>query len=214
MSQGKTYKFFGSEFKASTAFGAPINISGITNVSPAVITTAAPHGITTHGVVRIAGVGGMVELNGSLFVVEFITTTTLRLVGVDATNYGVYTTGGTIARATMTAHCEQTNYSFDSGSTPVTEDETNCGISTNTGAPRLGEVSLGFKSAENAFQESLEASRLATTEVAFLVQVKGQTKVRYDIGFITQLTETGSSGGTWDGTAAVRLTQQRIKVNA
>jgi hypothetical protein len=212
MSKGKTYKFFGSEFRASTGFGSTRPITGATNANPCVLTVVA-HGIVDHGPVRVAGVGGMLELNGGLFIAETLTTDTIRLVGVDATNYGAFTTGGTIAPATMTAHCEQTTYAFDSGATPVTEDETNCGISTQVGAPRMGTLSLGFKSAENAFQDALEASRRAATEVAFRVQVPGQTKVRYDIGYITQLGETGSSGGTWDGSASVQLTQQRVKVD-
>lgn len=212
MSQGKTFKFFGSEFRASTGFLATRPITAATNASPCVITVVG-HGIVRHGAVRLAAIGGMLELNNRLFVAEVVTPDTLRLVGVDSTNFGVYTTGGTMAAATMTAHCEQTNYSFDSGATPVTEDETNCGISTQVGAPRLGSLALSFKSAENVFQDALEASRRAGTEVAFRVQVNGQTKVRYDIGFITQLTESGASGGTWDGTAAVNLTLQRVKVD-
>jgi len=211
MSKGKTYKFFGSQFKASTAFAAGQNITSITNASPAVIGVTA-HGILTHGVVKVAGVVGMPEINGRLIVVERITDDTLRAVGVDATNFGVYASGGTIAKATMTAHCEQTTYTHDSGATPVTEDETNCGVVTNIGAPRLGSVSLGFKSAENAFQDALEAARLSGDEVAFLVDVDGRAKVIYDVGYVTQLTDGGSAGGTWDGTAAVTLTQHRVKV--
>lgn len=212
MSKGKTYKFYGSEFKASTGFGAAQNITAATAASPCVITVVG-HGVAVgdHAVVKVESVAGMVQLNDSLYVAKGLTADTLELVGVDAAAYDAYTSGGTIKKATMTAHCEQTSYAFDSGATPVTEDETNCGISTNVGAPRMGTLSLGFKSAENSFQDALETSRRATSQVAFLVQVPGQTVARYDIGHITQLTETGSSGGTWDGTASVTLTQQRIK---
>lgn len=213
MSAGKTYKFFGSEFKLITGFGATKPITGATNANPCVLTVVA-HGIVKHGVVRVKAAGGMLEINDRLFAVERVAADTIRLVGVDATNYGVWTSGGTVEIGTATAHCEQTSYSFDSGATPVTEDETNCGVITNTGAPKLGTLSLGFKSAENAFQDAVEASRRAASEVAFVVQVKGQTKVRYDIGYVTQTGESGSSGGTWDGTASVQLTQDRIKVDA
>ena len=213
MAKGKTYKFFGSEFKASTAFGAGKNITGATNANPCVLTVVA-HGIVKHAPVKVAGMVGMLELNDRLVIAERVTVDTIRLVGVDATNYGVWTSGGTVQVATMTSHCEQTQYQFNTGATPVTEDETNCGVITNVGAPRLGSVSLGFKAAENTFQDSLEASRLATSEVAFMVQVPGQTKVRYDIGFVTEWSESGSSGGTWDGTASVSLTNHRVKVDA
>lgn len=213
MSQGKTYKFYGSEFRLVTGYGSTIAITGATNADPCVITAVA-HGIATHGVVKVASVVGMLELNDRLFAAERITDDTLRLVGVDSTNYGAYVSGGTIQVGTSTAHCEQTTYSFDSGATPVTEDETNCGVITNTGSPKLGTLGLGFKAAENAFQDGIEASRRAASEVAFIVQVKGMTKVRYDIGYVTQTGESGSSGGTWDGTASVQLTQNRIKVTA
>jgi hypothetical protein len=213
MPAGKTYKFFGSEFKLVTGYGAPKNITGISNADPCVVTVVA-HGIVKHGVARVANVLGMLELNDRLFAVERVTVDTLRLVGVDSTNYGVWSSGGTIVVGTTTAHCEQTSYSFDSGATTVTEDETNCGISTNVGSPKLGTLSLGFKTAENAFQDSIEASRRAASEVAFAVQVKGQVKVRYDIGYVTQAGESGSAGGTWDSTASVQLTQHRIKVDA
>jgi len=215
MSQGKTYKFYKSEFRASTSFGTAQNITGATAANPCVITVVG-HGIAAaaHAVVKVEGVVGMVQLNDSLYVAKGLTADTLELVGVDATPYDAYTSGGTIKLATMTGHCEQTSYAFDSGATPVTEDETNCGIVTNVGAPRIGTLSLGFKSAENAFQTALEASRRAASQVAFVVQVPGQSMARYDIGYITQLSESGSSGGTWDGTASVQLTQQRIKVAA
>jgi hypothetical protein len=213
MAKGKTYKFYGSEFKASTAFATGQAITGATNANPCVLTVVA-HGIVDHAPVKVAGLGGMLELNDKLVIAETLTVDTIRLVGIDSTNYGVWTSDGTIQVATMTSHCEQTQYNFSSGSTPVTEDETNCGVVTNVGAPRLGSVSIGFKAAENAFQDALEASRLATSEVAFMVQVAGQTKVRYDIGFITEWAESGSSGSTWDGTASVSLTQHRVKVDA
>lgn len=213
MAKGKTYKFYGSEFKASTAFGTGKAITGATNANPCILTVVA-HGIVKHSPVKIAGVVGMLELNDKLVIAESVTVDTIRLVGIDSTNYGVWTSGGTIQVATMTAHCEQTQYNFSSGATPVTEDETNCGVVTNVGAPRLGTVAMNFKAAENAFQDALEASRLATSEVAFMVQVAGQTKVRYDIGFITEWSESGGSGGTWDGTASVSMTQHRVKVDA
>lgn len=213
MSKGKTYKFFGSEFKASTGFGSTKAVTGATNASPCVLTVTA-HGLTGHGVVMPQSVGGMVELNDRLWVFEVVDVDNVRLLGCDATQFGTYTSSGTIKAATFTSHCEETSYSYDSGSTPVTEDETNCGVITNVGAPRLGSLSLGFKAAENAFQDALIASRDAATEVAFRVAPAGMTKVRYDIGYITQFTEAGSAGGTWDGTAAVNLTQNRVKVAA
>lgn len=212
MAKGKTYKFYGTAFEAATAYGTNITITGISNALQAVVTAVA-HGLTGHGVVKISGAVGMPEINDHLYVAERISADTLRLVGVDSTNYGVWTSGGVVNRGTFSAHCEQTSYSFDSGSTPTSEEETNCGITISSGAPRLGSLSLGFKAATNAFQEALESVRKSTEEIAFRVTIPEQTKVRYDIGIVTQVTESGSSGGTWDGTASVTLTQERVTVN-
>jgi len=213
MSKGKTYKFFGSEFRIASGYATAQNITGATNASPCVITVTG-HGLTGHGALKVAAVGGMLELNGRHWVFEVLTENTLRLVGCDSTQFGAYTSGGTIQAATFTTHCEETSYGYDSGATPVTEDETVCGVITNVGAPRLGTVSLGFKAADNVFQDTLEASQLTGAETAFRVAPNGMTKVRYDIGFVTQFNETGSAGGTWDGTASVSLTQARVKVAA
>jgi hypothetical protein len=213
MSQGKTYKFYGSQFKANTGLGTAKNITGLSNADPAVLTSVG-HGVTTHAAGLIEAVGGMTEVNDRLVVVERVTADTLRLVGVDSTNYGAYTSGGTLKLCTMTAHCEQTTYTYDSGTTPVTEDETNCGVITNVGAPRLGSLSLGYKSASNAFQDALEAAQESGDPVVFLVQKPNHPKAIYDIGFVTQVTDGGSSGGTWEGGASVSMTQRRVKVAA
>lgn len=213
MTRAKTYKFYGTEFKASTAWGATKTITGATNASPCVITAVA-HGITEHAPVKILAVGGMTELNGNVYIAERVTDDTVRLLGVDATNFGTFTSGGTLQQATMTATCQETGYNFDTGSTPVVEDETNCGVAVSLGAPRLGSLSLSFKQADDAFQVALEAARAAGSEMAFRVEVAGAPYVRYDVGYVTQLTEGGSSGATWDGTATVNLTQARVKVAA
>ena len=156
----------------------------------------------------------MTELNGNVYIAERVTDDTVRLLGVDATNFGTFTSGGTLQQATMTATCQETGYNFDTGSTPVVEDETNCGVAVSLGAPRLGSLSLSFKQADDAFQVALEAARAAGSEMAFRVEVAGAPYVRYDVGYVTQLTEGGSSGATWDGTATVNLTQARVKVAA
>jgi len=213
MTRARTYKFYGTEFKASTAWGATKTITGATNANPCVITAVA-HGITDSAPAKFLSVGGMTELNGHVYIAERVTDDTVRLLGVDATGFGVFTSGGTLQQATMTATCQETGYSFDSGSTPVTEDETNCGVAVSLGAPRLGSVSLNFKQADDTLQLALEASRAAGSEMAFRVEVDGMPYVRYDVGYVTQLTEAGSAGATWDGTASVTLTQARVKVAA
>jgi len=63
-------------------------------------------------------------------------------------------------------------------------------------------------------RSNTEAMAAAGSEMAFRVEVDGMPYVRYDVGYVTQLTEAGSAGATWDGTASVTLTQARVKVAA
>jgi hypothetical protein len=91
-----------SVLRVETASAATKAITGATNASPCVITAVA-HGYSTGDIIKIASVGGMIELNGRAYVVTNLTTDTFSLNGVDSTDYGVYTSGGTAAKKTMTA---------------------------------------------------------------------------------------------------------------
>jgi hypothetical protein len=73
---------------------AAVAVSGTTNASPIVLTTAA-HGIPVGGVmwVTVATVGGNLGANGS-WIAEGLTATTVKLRGSVGT--GAYTSGGTM----------------------------------------------------------------------------------------------------------------------
>lgn len=211
MSQGKRYKFFGTQFQVSSSFGTAHAITGITNANPAVVTQAG-HGYTAPTVVRMAAVVGMTELNGNLYVIDPIDADTYSLVGVDSLNYGTYASGGTAAPAVWSGSCESTQYSDSSGSTPVSEDETNCGVGVTFGAPRMGTVSLNFNQADTAYQNALEASRLAASDVALKLTKPNYPAIAFDIGTVTGMDSSGSAGGTWTGTATLQRTQHRASV--
>lgn len=81
-----------------------VNISNVTKANPGFITTSTPHGFTVNQVVRIANVGGMVELAGWYKIYTAPTSTMLSLEdpagnGLDTTGYSTYTSGGTITLA-------------------------------------------------------------------------------------------------------------------
>ena len=81
---------------------APVAITGATQADPCVITAAA-HGFSNGDAVFITGVGGMVQIDGIIFIVANATTNTFSLDDefgdpVDARPYGAYTSGGTVAR--------------------------------------------------------------------------------------------------------------------
>ena len=102
---------------------------------------------------------------------------------MDATGFGVFTSGGTLQQATMTATCQETSYSFDSGSTPVTEDETNCGVVVQPRRPAPGQRQPQLQAGRRHLQLALEASRAAGSEMAFRVEVDGMFYLRYDVGY-------------------------------
>jgi hypothetical protein len=83
--------------------GTAFTVTDITNASPAVVTTSAPHGFADDEQVTLTGVGGMTEVNGNIYYVKSSPSpTTLELEettagpDLDSTGFGVYTTGGTI----------------------------------------------------------------------------------------------------------------------
>ena len=88
----------------ATAQGTALNITDITNANPAVVTYSGTPDPSNGDIVVIDGVGGMTQVNGRAFVVRNVNTTakTFELGGVDATNYGTYTSGGTATPQTMT----------------------------------------------------------------------------------------------------------------
>jgi hypothetical protein len=77
--------------------GAPlIRIAGITNNNPAVVTTEFNHNLTTGDVKLIRDVLGMTQINNDEYPVTVMSPTTFSI-GVDSTDWGVYTGGGTVS---------------------------------------------------------------------------------------------------------------------
>src|SRR5688572_7826797 len=80
-----------------------VNITGITQANPGVVTAVA-HGYSKGDEVYIAGVTGMVEVNGNRYVVANVAANTFELTDqVDGTNinttgFTAYSAGGTVAR--------------------------------------------------------------------------------------------------------------------
>lgn len=81
-------------YTAQEVVGINLAVTGATNASPIVITTAA-HGLATGDVVTIASVGGNTAANGT-FRVTVVSSTTFQLDG--STGNGSYTSGGTVAK--------------------------------------------------------------------------------------------------------------------
>lgn len=81
---------------------SPKTITGITNASPGVVTSAA-HGFANGDEVYIDSVSGLTQLNGLSFLVAGVTANDFTLTdifgnAINTTTYGVYTSGGTASR--------------------------------------------------------------------------------------------------------------------
>jgi hypothetical protein len=208
MSQGQRIKFFGTVFSVVSAWGAGAAFTSISNANPAVITDTA-HGLTDNTVIRIQGVVGMEEINGQVVPIEVIDANSYRLLGVDATNYGVYVSGGTVQVATWSNSCEVTGYTGDSGTTTETETETNCGKAIDFGSPDPGSVSIQFNRAPTDFQEAMESARKAVATIALRTTLPNNKGISIDIGSITQTGFSASAGGMWAGSATLRRITDR-----
>lgn len=73
------------------------NITGITQASPAVVTSNA-HGFSNGDRVVVVSVGGMGQVNNREFTVAGAAANTFQLSGVNSTAYDAYTSGGTASK--------------------------------------------------------------------------------------------------------------------
>ena len=82
--------------------GAAVEITGISNASSPTVLAAA-HGLVDNDTVHIKNVVGMTEVNcdaGMAHLVVNATTDSFQLSGVDSSLWGVYVSGGTVAKVT------------------------------------------------------------------------------------------------------------------
>ncbi len=80
----------------------PLNITGITNANPAVV-SCPNHGFPPGALVQIQGVQGMTEINQDAteaYTIAVEGPNAFQLVGMDSTAFGVYTGGGTVKQVT------------------------------------------------------------------------------------------------------------------
>ncbi|MBS0427606.1 MAG: phage tail protein [Proteobacteria bacterium] len=78
---------------------AAVNITGITNANPAVVTTSAAHGLTTGDFVEI--VSGWSRLTNKIVRITMLTSTTFSVDNLDTTLTSIYPAGagtGTVAK--------------------------------------------------------------------------------------------------------------------
>lgn len=155
----------GSALQIQTGTGAAKNITAISKANPCVVTSAA-HGLQPGDRVTIASVGGMTELNGNSYIVEYVTANTFSLFKVDSTGFTTYTSGGTATPVTYTTISEVKSFNgFDGQASEI--DATT--LASTAKEFRLGLVDEGGFSFEmnqvnaDAGQAALRASKNAGT---------------------------------------------------
>ncbi|HAU5795901.1 TPA: baseplate J-like family protein [Citrobacter amalonaticus] len=75
--------------------GTDMNITGITNANPGVVTTDITHGFSTGQVINVSGVTGMSGINNVPLTVTVLTPHTFSI-GIDTTSSGAWTGGGVV----------------------------------------------------------------------------------------------------------------------
>lgn len=94
----------------STLVGSTIEITGITNANPGVVTTNLNHGlITGQSNVHIAGVVGMTGVNGGPYTITKHSANTFSF-GVDTTSAGAYVSGGVVTPNARNVSVNITDY--------------------------------------------------------------------------------------------------------
>jgi hypothetical protein len=82
----------GTVFSVATAFGTTLTVSGISNASPAVVTTSTAHSYSNGDVVEITN--GWGRATKRVFEIGAVTSTTFTLVNLDTSNTTTYPSSG------------------------------------------------------------------------------------------------------------------------
>ncbi|STW99498.1 ubiquitin-activating E1 FCCH domain-containing protein [Kluyvera ascorbata] len=96
---GDIYSMAGAIYKAagdiSRLKGSSLNVTGISNASPGVVTTDLTHGFSSGQVARITGANGITGVNDVDLTVTVITPHTFSI-GIDTSSSGAWTSGGEV----------------------------------------------------------------------------------------------------------------------
>lgn len=96
---GDPYSVAGAIFKSAGDFSrlqaSSLNVTGITQANPGVVTTGYTHGYSTGQVVYISGIVGMTALNGVALTITVIDSHNFSI-GINTTSYPGWTSGGVV----------------------------------------------------------------------------------------------------------------------
>lgn len=175
----------GSKIEIAGAAGGAKSITGLQLSNPVVI-TATNHGFKPGDVVTVAGIVGTTELNGTRAVVQYVTTNTVALAGVNASGMTAYTSGGTLTPVQWTPVRGFKSYNgFDGQANELdATDLDSTAEEIMLGIARYGNFTIelnkkfdGITNAEDPGQLALAAAFTARTRSTFrLTLPNGKTK--------------------------------------
>lgn len=217
MSAGKRFKFNGSTIAITTAFtnvSPTDSISAISKANPAVVTETA-HGRLDGDVIKIGSAAGMTEVNDRLFVIDVIDANSYRLLGVNSTGYGTYTSGGKVYVPTWSNWCELKGYNRQPAASPDLDATTICSESSEyeVGLPDPGTTQFDFNFAPRtaiqvAAKDYYDGDN-AGKQIATRVDLPANGGRMIQIGTIQQMTEQASVNQLWQGSLTQRNTGKR-----
>ena len=194
----------GTTLQISTGTGGAKTVTGVSKANPCVVTSTA-HGLAAGDRVTFASVGGMVELNGNSYVIEYVTANTFSLFKVDSSAYTTYTSGGTATPVTFTQIKEVKTFSgFDGQASEL--DVTN--LDSTAKEFRLGLVDEGGFSFEmNQVNSDAGQSALRTSKNAGTIKTYKLTLPNAEVATFTAFAKSLPSAGGVDGvlTSSVAL---------
>lgn len=212
MSTGKAHKFQGSVFQALIAYddSSPgTAITGATNANPVVV-TAPSHGLGDANdlvVVKHEEVGGMVEIIG-VYIAQVIDANSYRLLGIDGTGYGIYTSGGVVRGGEFSRWCEITGFNRQGGQAPEIDTSDSCSDAATfiRGMKDNGSIQFDLKYLpDEALQQALEDFDDSGDYLAVRYRPAGSTTDKVAVGFISSLGEAAQSQGIWTRSLTFRV---------
>lgn len=211
MSQGRRFKFIGSEIAVQNGFIAhspPQAVSAITKAFPAHL-TAAGSDYDDGAVVKIANVVGMVEINGQLLVVDEAATGAFDAANIDSEAYTAYTSGGTLQEVLMTPFCECTGVNQQDGTADQIEVTTVCSTAKEfeTGLSDSGTIQLDYNFAPLVgIQLAMRAAKRSGDLISVRLKFPNAGGIILMFGTVQQQSFQGSvSDAVWKGSATLRL---------
>lgn len=199
----------GTLIKISTGSGGAKTITAITQANPCVITSAA-HGLNPGDRVAIAAVSGMTQLNGNTYTVEYVTTNTFSLQGINSTAYTAYTSGGTATPATFTTINEIKTFSGLDGQASEMDITDLNSVAKEFRLGLMDEGGFSFtmhRLPSDAGQAALLAARAAGTSRNFSVTLAaGSPSIATFTAFVKQLPLAGGVDQVNLSNSALRIT--------